>query len=859
MWAKQTGCGYTLFCLLSLQWQFVKATVIANSQLETCVADGSTVDATLSCSKKLVTTMTLTNGASLATEQLQYSVPCIGSTNGKCPCSCNYATDPTCTCRDLAQTINVTLTKTPVYAVYPLTYVQSFNSKPYEAVILTGGSHTLTSCSDGAASNSPTCGWATNYLAARITDSQGFCCSCTLSQVGSSTFGSSTTTTRANLDCDFLHTWFYPEASAHCLRWNTLWYEGYSLGESQLQFNITITVQTSTSVSSTNQTLVLSPSTPLVASTDGVIIGQLLGDLAGYTSLPVLSSSTLMIPHPAGQSVQNALTTNLSAWMVIPNTMINAGGTVCNVIGTNYNAFRYQSSACSQVVGSCLNNQIYDLAVADQVRVAAGTTPLYLVSRYGGGLPGATQAFKKVASGPLWFGLPITQTLNSLVTLSVKADNLTYVVNSSPGSILAGRVCAFANATCGSFVAITQTGYLQVSVQNAGYIASSYTLEALCSTSVLAVPAQQVSLASKAISLLVFAISSTTDLTDATSCNATLLNSQGAVVDSLQVDFTLNATVYDAAPTESDISGKVTGVGNTTATSTTCTTTCPNIFNVTCLIKHLCWNRLGKLAIIVLGIVAGVMVVAVGFVQGWWISLLKCCWSSITVCGNLGRASVSAAGKATAKAAATATAKADAYAQQDLQKTSKRRAAEHLNSDTEEDHSPGRPIKAARESFAAAAISKVGKAAERGLRALLGSGPSSSSFQLLPAASSAAAQYEGLYSGDWRLSTAPYLPHGRQDGIYSNSDFQLVQTLSKVEQAAPPQQPPQPMQAMIRNWEMRASGDPPVQPAAAALSSDYSDVQCGPRTAWYHAFQQEKDKLTYQSFHDQIWRHFSMQ
>lgn len=49
-------------------------------------------------------------------------------------------------------------------------------------------------------------------------------------QVGSSTFGSSSTTTRANLDCDFLHTWFYPEASAHCLRWNALWYEVNSRG-----------------------------------------------------------------------------------------------------------------------------------------------------------------------------------------------------------------------------------------------------------------------------------------------------------------------------------------------------------------------------------------------------------------------------------------------------------------------------------------------------------------------------------------------------------------------------------------------------------------------------------------------------
>ena len=59
----------------------------------------------------------------------------------------------------------------------------------------------------------------------------------------------------------------------------------------------------------------------------------------------------------AGQSVQNALTTNLSAWMVIPNTMINTGGTVCNTIGTSYNAFRYQTvgRCCPSSVHPCLS------------------------------------------------------------------------------------------------------------------------------------------------------------------------------------------------------------------------------------------------------------------------------------------------------------------------------------------------------------------------------------------------------------------------------------------------------------------------------------------------------------------------
>lgn len=54
------------------------------------------------------------------------------STDGKCPCSCNYATDQGCTCRNLAESINVTLTKSPVYSTYPLTYVQAFNSAPTE-------------------------------------------------------------------------------------------------------------------------------------------------------------------------------------------------------------------------------------------------------------------------------------------------------------------------------------------------------------------------------------------------------------------------------------------------------------------------------------------------------------------------------------------------------------------------------------------------------------------------------------------------------------------------------------------------------------------------------------------------------
>ena len=48
-------------------------------------------------------------------------------------------------------------------------------------------------------------------------------------------------------------------------------------------------------------------------------------------------------------------------------------------------------SPCDQPEGSCLSNQLYGYYTADLQRIAAGTTPLYMVSRWGGGLPNAQQ------------------------------------------------------------------------------------------------------------------------------------------------------------------------------------------------------------------------------------------------------------------------------------------------------------------------------------------------------------------------------------------------------------------------------------------------------------------------------------
>ena len=48
-------------------------------------------------------------------------------------------------------------------------------------------------------------------------------------------------------------------------------------------------------------------------------------------------------------------------------------------------------SPCSQPASSCLQNQLTDLYAADVTRSTKGVTPIYFISRWGGGKAGAQQ------------------------------------------------------------------------------------------------------------------------------------------------------------------------------------------------------------------------------------------------------------------------------------------------------------------------------------------------------------------------------------------------------------------------------------------------------------------------------------
>ena len=79
-----------------------------------------------------------------------------------------------------------------------------------------------------------------------------------------------------------------------------VWLQGYQLGESQLDFAITINVASTSDGSTVTESLQLDPSDPFVVDSQSLVSAQLLGDLLTYTALPVLSTDYLMIPSPTG-------------------------------------------------------------------------------------------------------------------------------------------------------------------------------------------------------------------------------------------------------------------------------------------------------------------------------------------------------------------------------------------------------------------------------------------------------------------------------------------------------------------------------------------------------------------------------
>jgi hypothetical protein len=543
-------CGYLLAAALWVSVGVVDGTVISSSQLRRCVDRGAADG--ISCAEKFVVAIALDGGQN-NTESVLYWSSAL-TTDGRSA--------------RLPQPVTVKLKKSKPLVRYPIFYWQNVNAKPTETVIYT----TTLRCDASPSSSTPTCGRAfAPGTGAPIPFSEGYCCECSLCDL----IGFCDSQSRANTDCSL----FGDGAAASCLSFSPVWYSGFSVGPAQTFFTITVTVSVP---GEQDVELVVGPSQlGAVDAAHGVAI-RLVGDFAAFEAPLDLTGKYLLVPYgPIGDprvTAQPPL-----EWMLVDRSMVTTDGSECNKIGVSYSGFNGQGSRCSMNFGSCTGRQIDDLRAEDLAKMANGKRGDYMVSNFGEFaafdklMDSARQSDRKAAAleanghpapqppsgllhtfGPLeqeyYIAYVVGNVQASLLTLTVAADNISYVVNLAPGRIIQANISSFASST--------RDGVLSLTVMNVGGVTADYQLSVMgCTAGTFPIQAKVASLAPLQVQTLSFNVyfQMLTGSLDS-SCNVTLYDSQFAVTDFVVVRFNTTAVNFssgaqggDRSPPGSDI------------------------------------------------------------------------------------------------------------------------------------------------------------------------------------------------------------------------------------------------------------------------------------------------------------------
>ena len=561
----------------------------------------------------LVVTLSVPTGQSTATQSLQTTVSTAADASGSGPG------------HQLQQPLSIALTKTPVWAVYPLTYAKSFNAKPYEIVVMT------TDCKDGAYQSDATCGWFSNADGTHVADSQGFCCPCDAQATWQqSVLGGATDLSRGNVNCDLFTANMFLNglpASAHCLRMAPQWYAGYSIGVAGYEFTLSVSI-TPVNSSQPGEVLSLSPATLVAVNGAQTVAAELMGDLGGFQESPVLSQKMLFIPIPNSNSNTSG---DPSTWPLLDTSAVSLDGSGCDKPGVMFSGFRDQPSKCSQPAGTCLANQLTDIVNADAARMAAGNVPVQNLAALAVGQPQLHNALPGAPSPTLKrLALPSSQLRNSIVVLTLSADSIRFVVNYSPGRIVSASLVNFQGNATSSFVALSGNGLLSATIVNNGTIAASYYLSVLnCSAGVALIPSPgAIAMAAGGVYTQQWACSVQDDKALQRNCTVVLQDARFITIDTRLVLFYTNATVYDTIP-HLDSNAVGTGPGPPQGGGGGgCSAACPNLMNVMCALLNFCWGRLFE----------GLIIYAVIAAAVYW-ALVKCgpCRLAATASHNLGQ------------------------------------------------------------------------------------------------------------------------------------------------------------------------------------------------------------------------------
>ncbi|CAD8111745.1 unnamed protein product [Paramecium primaurelia] len=522
-----------VFCLILKSL----AEIISQSQINKCYANSTN---NTQCSEKMLISLTVENAQNIVTEYIKISETTVDNQTSQ-----------------LKTPIIISVTKTPVYAFYPLKYTQDYNSQPYEVKI----AGAILSCDDSWYSNSPTCGFQYENKK-KIFDSQGFCCSCGILDL----IGLGDEFARGNI-CR--QAGLTTATMAFCLRYSNLWYSAYEISTYSIFYNITIQVTYSNQESEE-----LKLGSEVKAVQGKTLIGRIIGDFTPLNPPPSLESFYFM--RPSSPSSNARVQAGSAAFMIVSKEQVGRGE--CNKIGVSYSAFRTESERCKKQVKSCLKNQLEDFYLEDQALIANNSQPKYLLSRYG--------KFKSIyMNNETFLQYNVEGSMSTMITLEINTTGLiSYVVNLGKGKIDLAEIQ--------DFEAKSGNGLLYAQITNVGDIASEFNTYLNCSINVIPINTVALYLEPLESYIIKKDVNVLSDMNKSNQCNFSLLNNQGTLLDWKQIEFNTTEIQYESEQNHDEQNIQDNEINALDELYNNCNSDCSIFFDITCYILNDCNSQI---------------------------------------------------------------------------------------------------------------------------------------------------------------------------------------------------------------------------------------------------------------------------
>nr|CCC94129.1 conserved hypothetical protein [Trypanosoma congolense IL3000] len=530
--------------------------IVASSSVEHCERDGRTE--TFPCERKLVVTLSVDSEQTAGAEEVIFLREALDKTGNRKEK------------RVFVEPIRLVTIKSAVHYRYPVYYVQNFNAKPYEQQLTTTA---MEWCKDYNESASPTCGLARDSSGRVIPYSQGFCCSCGACELS----GICRPKSRGASKCSIIGN----TGKASCLRFGNMWYSGYNIGRGTVWYRLQVGLTTQGAVSGdgvvkpNQHMLSLGPDTITASSAEFGVSARLIGDFAP-SEMP-LDLTNKMLFAPAVPRTHERVRAGHNEWIFLDKHLVSVHGRECNRVGVSYEGFATQGGRCSALPGACLANQLDDYRGLDLKSESEGRKGHYMARFFG---EFKTDSHSNSSAPRITY-----QTRNSLatmVTITILADKLKFVLSVSPGTIVNVTVS-------GTNVASYSRGNtVTINVLNTGDVEAQYTVGVgNCTIDAHPMVAQVAFIPPLHSVQRNFSLVSQSDsLVEKASCTASLQNARGDVVDTYTFYFDVKPVGWTNGSQGGEVPGG-SGVSKVAKAESQCEQC--RWYNLLCFLIFGCW------------------------------------------------------------------------------------------------------------------------------------------------------------------------------------------------------------------------------------------------------------------------------